>query len=325
MTVVRTGATKRGNGSDWLRRRNLSAVLTLVHHGGPLSRSRLTTATGLNRSTIAALVAELTDRRLVVETEPSPSNRVGRPSPVVQPDPRTIAVAVNPEIDAITVGIVGLGGTMVQRVRHALPRPPTVAEAVSIAAQVIDELRAELGGSHRCVGIGLALPGLVRARDGLVRLAPHLGWSDEPVAEMLAAATGYPVVAANDASLGANAERVFGAGRGVSDLVYLNGGASGIGGGIIAGGRLLGGVEGYAGEFGHTLVTGRQTQDATGSAGSLELEVNRSALLTAVGLSSADPDDSRARLSRPIPPTCPPKYTASSAFSASPCATPSTS
>jgi predicted NBD/HSP70 family sugar kinase len=64
----------------------------------------------------------------------------------------------------------------------------------------------------------------------------------------------YPVVAANDASLVALAESTFGAGRDVTDLIYINGGASGIGGGVISGGVSLVGIAGYAGEFGHTLV-----------------------------------------------------------------------
>ena len=260
---------RRGRSGDSMRRYNLSTVLTLVHHEGSLSRSHLTRVTGLNRSTIADLIAELVQRNLVVETDPSRSNRVGRPSPQVAPDPHVVAFAVNPEIDAITVGVVGLGATMVARVRRATRGVPTVAEAVEITATVVAELRAELGDSYRIAGIGVAVPGLVRRGDGLVRLAPHLGWSDAPIAELLAAVTGYPVVAGNDASLGANAESLFGAGRGVRDLIYLNGGASGIGGGVIVDGAPLRGVEGYAGEFGHTLVTNRDAKDAAGFSGQL--------------------------------------------------------
>lgn len=296
MTLVGAASANRGNSSDSLRRHNLSAVLTLVHHSRELSRSRLTKATGLNRSTIAALVAELMDAGLVVESEPGPNKAVGRPSPVVRPDPRTVAIAVNPEIDAITVGVVGLGGTMVRRVRHTLEHSPSATEAVRVAAEIIRGIQAELDGSHRVVGIGMALPGLVRGRDGLVRLAPHLDWTDEPVAGMLEADTGFPVVAGNDARLGANAERLFGAGRGVDDLIYLNGGASGIGGGIITDGTPLRGVEGYAGEFGHTLVTHRADRDAAGAQGSLELEVNRDDLLRVLGLSGADPDELESAL-----------------------------
>ena len=284
-------AVRRSRNADSVRRRNLSAVLTLVHRERSVSRSRLTSLTGLNRSTVAALVAELVRRGLVVESEPGSNNRVGRPSPMVQPDPRIVAFAVNPEIDAITVGLVGLGGTMVTRVRHELERPPTVAEAVSIASAIIDQIHPRSGDSHVVVGVGMALPGLVRDRDGVVRLAPHLDWVDEPVAGLLEAATGYRVVGGNDARLGANAELLFGAGRGVRDLVYLNGGASGIGGGVIVDGTPLRGVEGYAGEFGHTLVTGRRARDAAGAQGSLELEVTRDDLLRVLRMNGADPDE----------------------------------
>ena len=210
---------------------------------------------------------------------------------MVLPDPRVVAFAVNPEIDAITVGVVGLGGTLVKRIRHPLEHSPTVSEAVSIASEIIDRIRADSGDSYLVAGVGMALPGLVRDRDGVVRLAPHLGWVDEPVAELLETATGYRVVGGNDARLGANAELLFGAGRGVRDLVYLNGGASGIGGGVIVDGAPLRGAEGYAGEFGHTMVTGRRTRDAAGSHGSLELEATRDDLLRVLGMSGADPDE----------------------------------
>jgi predicted NBD/HSP70 family sugar kinase len=287
---------RRGRSADSMRRYNLSTVLTLAHHEGALSRSRLTRVTGLNRSTIADLISELARRNLVVESDPSRSNRVGRPSPQVAPDPHVVAFAVNPEIDAITVGVVGLAATMVAKVRRATASVPTVAEAVEITSAVVTQLRAELGDSYRIVGIGVAVPGLVRRGDGLVRLAPHLDWVDEPVADLLAAATGYPVVAGNDASLGANAESLFGAGRGVRDLIYLNGGASGIGGGVIVDGTPLRGVGGYAGEFGHTLVTNGDAEDAAGSRGSLETQVNRDRLLEVLGLRRPDPDQLEAAL-----------------------------
>jgi predicted NBD/HSP70 family sugar kinase len=120
----------------------------------------------------------------------------------VRPSPRTVGITVNPEIDAVTIGMVGLGGSVVKRVRYAVDRPPTVREAVDISAAVIAGLRAELDPEHTITGIGVAVPGLVRTQDGLVRLAPHLGWEDEPFAEMLEEATGLSVVAANDAHLG---------------------------------------------------------------------------------------------------------------------------
>jgi predicted NBD/HSP70 family sugar kinase len=291
MATVEVTTHASGNNNDHVRRHNLSAVLGLAHRTGGLSRAQLTRATGLNRSTIADLVGELVDRQLVVEVEPDSSGTVGRPSPVVRPNPKAVALAINPEVDAITIGVVGLGGQVLKRVRYPTPHSTSAKEAVAICAAVIDGMRSELDTSYRTVGIGVAVPGLVREQDGLVRLAPHLGWVDEPLTRMLTDATGYPAVAANDASLGALAESTFGSGRHVSDLIYLNGGASGIGGGVIAGGVSLAGIAGYAGEFGHTLVNSTGAICNCGAEGCLETEVARAPLLHLVGLTDADADE----------------------------------
>ncbi|MFF1633406.1 ROK family protein [Leifsonia sp. NPDC058248] len=282
---------RTGTNLDTIRRQNLATVLGMVHRGGPAARSSLTQATGLNRSTVGALVGELVELGLVTEREPETSNRVGRPSPVVVADTRVVALAVNPEIDAITVGIVGLDGVVHRRVRHPTGQVPTGAEAVAIASAMIDGLRPELAAATRVTGIGVAVPGLVRESDGVVRLAPHLEWVDEPFAAELAAATGFPVHAGNDARLGANAERLYGAGRGATDLVYLNGGASGIGAGVIVGGVPLTGVSGYAGELGHMLVNSAGIRCHCGAVGCLETEVSQRALLRVLGLEEADTDE----------------------------------
>ena len=285
-----------GNSNDSVRRHNLSVLLRLVHRTTGISRSQLTRQTGLNRSTIAALVGELAERELVIEVDPDSRNQVGRPSPIVRPGPRALGIAINPEIDAITVGIVGLGGVVHRRIRSVIDHVPTAAEAVAISAALIDDLRDEFDLGHRAVGIGVAVPGLVRSHDGLVRLAPHLGWIDEPLAEMLEEATGFSVVAANDACLGTLAESIFGAGRDLTDVVYLNGGASGIGGGAIVNGAPLRGISGYAGEFGHTLVRSGGIVCHCGAVGCLETEVRRASLLSVVGLADADADDLESAL-----------------------------
>jgi predicted NBD/HSP70 family sugar kinase len=293
---VRIPTAADGRGNSDVRRHNLSLVLRLVHQSRGVPRSQLTRSTGLNRSTVAALVGELVERELLVEAEPDASNQVGRPSLLALPGPRAIALAVNPEIDAITIGVVGLGATVLRRVRRPLATSPTVAEAVALTAKLIGALRAEFDRGHTILGIGAAIPGLVRARDGVVRLAPHLRWVDEPFAAELAMATGLPVFAANDANLGTLAESIFGAGRGSSDLIYLNGGASGIGGGIISGGRAITGVEGYAGEFGHTRVSTSGARCHCGAVGCLETEVRRDRLVALTGHTDVDADELEAAL-----------------------------
>jgi len=107
---------------------------------------------------------------------------------------------------------------------------------------------------------------------------------------MLAEATGLPVSAANDAQLGAYAEHVFGAGVGVTELIYVNGGSSGIGSGVIVGGATFTGAVGHAGELGHVRVGSGTETDSGGLAGTLESEVSRARLLALLGLDSVDAD-----------------------------------
>ena len=278
-----------------VRRTNLAAILGLLYRGGPASRATLGKRTGRNRSTIASLVGDLVALGLVAESEPDSLGQVGRPSPVVSIRPEVAAIAVNPEIDALTIGLVGLDGAVRRVIRHEYDRIPTASEVISITSAVIAGMQVELDGLL-VAGIGAAVPGQVRTSDGVVRNAPHLDWHDEPFGEPLAAATGLPVLVANDAALGALAEHEFGAGRDRDHLIYVNGGASGIGGGVITGGTLLGGGSGYAGELGHVRVSGSGALDSAGFRGTLEAEVTRAELLEALGLPRADPAQFEAAL-----------------------------
>jgi predicted NBD/HSP70 family sugar kinase len=273
---------------------NLSAILRRVHRSGPASRAELTRETGLNRSTISGLVGELVERGLAVEVEPRSTKQVGRPSPVVQASPHVLAVALVPEIDAVTIGLVSFDRQVIRRVRFETESIPTVREAVVIARALFEGMRDGLEPEYRIAGIGVAVPGLVRAVDGFVRWAPHLDWRDEPLGALLEEATGYPVFAANDANLGARAENTFGAAADASHMLYMNGGPSGIGGGIIVNGELVGGAEGYAGEFGHNRVAAPTDSEATD--GELEASVSQNRLLSVLGLRSASLDELEAAL-----------------------------
>ncbi|MEA9986664.1 ROK family protein [Subtercola sp. RTI3] len=280
-----------GNSNDQARRHNLSTILTMLHHGGAQTRAQLTRLSGLNRSTIGALVTELVELGLAYETEPADSGLVGRPSPVVHAAENVVALTVNPDVDAITIGVVGLGGVLHKRVRYETASVPSVRETINVVSAVIDGMRSELASSYRVVGMGVAVPGLVNQVDGLVLLAPHLDWSNEPLAETVEAALGYPVSVANDAALATVAESLFGAGRGVSDLVYLNGSASGIGGGALVGGTMLRGAQGFAAELGHTMVNSSGIRCHCGKYGCLETEVNLGRLLDVLGLGAVGLDE----------------------------------
>ena len=270
------------------RQANLSRLLRLAHLEGPVSRATLTGATGLNRSTIADLVGDLVALGVAEERAPDPSRRVGRPSPLVAAHPRVVAIAVNPEVDALTIAAVGLDRAVRRRERIEMTRLLGPEGTARLIGERVAEWRSDDLAEAAIAGVGVAVPGLVRASDGLVRDAPHLRWTDTALRELIEAATGLPAVVGNDATLGVLAEHLFGAARGIDDVVYLNGGASGIGGGLIVQGMPVAGASGYSGEFGQNRPGIASTADRRADNGVLEDEVSRARLLAVLGQANAD-------------------------------------
>jgi predicted NBD/HSP70 family sugar kinase len=240
---------------------------------------------GLNRSTIAGLVAELESLGLADQAKPS-GTRIGAGRPSVDVKARTGAyvLAVDLRVDGLTVARVGLGGVVRARATGPVPADH---DADAIAASVVDLMRLvvrDVEQGAALVGVGVSVPGIIREEDGLVRLAPNLGWHDVPFAKLLAdrmGSIGIPVLG-NDADLGALAEHLRGAGVGVEDLVYLSG-EVGVGAGVIVGGRKLEGAGGYAGEIGHMPFIPDGKLCHCGARGCWETEIGAPAIALAVG------------------------------------------
>jgi len=297
LNVAGQGNKTLGQNRDDVRQHNLSALLSMIHQSGTVSRSQLTTSTGLNRSTISDLVSELEDLGLVYETEASATG-VGRPSLQVSASDKVVAFAVNTDVDAITVAVVSFSGEVIAKKRFPTSSRPTAEKAAAIAAKLISDFRSELESGTRIVGIGVAVPGQVRVVDGVIRLAPHLGWVEIPFGPMLSQLTGLPVFADNDASLGCVAERIYGNAKGFTDVVYLFAGSGGIGGGVVVDGVQLRGAAGYAGELGHVRISTAAVKDYSGLEGTLEGLVRRDDLLDVFNIYAATDDELLLEISR---------------------------
>jgi predicted NBD/HSP70 family sugar kinase len=150
----------------------------------------------------------------------------------------------------------------------------------SIAQMIEDSLAAV--PQKRCLGIGAAVPGAVRASDGLVRFAPNLGWFEEPFTDLLSQRLGRPVSTGNDANLGVLAEHLRGVAVGYSEVAYLTA-SVGIGGGFLVGGVPLSGARGYAGEVGHMQVDAAGPVCRCGATGCWEMKVGENVLLRLAG------------------------------------------
>jgi glucokinase len=125
-----------------------------------------------------------------------------------------------------------------------------------VTSNIIGGIRQVQAGhdGDKLLGIGIGVPGLIRLEEGVIVASPNLpGWEDFPLRDKLEGELGCPVILENDANAAALGEVWLGAGRDVDDLVLLTLG-TGIGGGVISGGKVLHGQDGMAGELGHITV-----------------------------------------------------------------------
>lgn len=296
------GVQTRGANRDDLRQGNLATLLEYVYINTTISRSDLTAATGLNRSTISDLVGELVELKLVSESESPQVGRVGRPSVNVSISDSIYAITVVPRHHSTTVSAVAMNGTIASRVRIATPIHPSPEEVCDAVEQGIAQVRVELKRGSRLVGVAVVVSGQVDVRNNSVRICSMLKWVDVPFGSLLEARLKMPVWVDNDGSLACMAESSFGAGRGFSDIIYLFGGAGGIGGGVVIDNQLVRGSRGYAGELGHIRIADSKLVDSLGLTGTLEALVNRDDLAHALGLDDPEDDDlSHAILSATTP------------------------
>jgi len=142
-------------------------------------------------------------------------------------------------------------GRILARASHRTLAAEGEAAVIQRIVQAIREVWPEDGNAR---AIGISAPGPLDPWKGVIIYAPNLpGWRDVPLRDDIMREFHVPTRLGNDANLAALAEYRFGAGRGYDDMIYLTL-STGIGGGVICGGRLLLGAKGFAAELGHMSV-----------------------------------------------------------------------
>ncbi|MDP9159026.1 MAG: ROK family protein [Acidobacteriota bacterium] len=143
----------------------------------------------------------------------------------------------------------------------------------------IRQLSARYNTGGALQGIGIGVPGIIDMKTGMVRESPNLpGWTESPVRSEIEKRLGTRVILENDANVAALGEKWLGAGRDVEDLAILTLG-TGVGGGLILGGRVWHGMTGMAGEFGHITIEPEGVRCGCGNRGCLEQYASASAVV----------------------------------------------
>lgn len=183
-------------------------------------------------------------------------------------EPRRAALGFDLGGTHLAGAVVTAGGRMV--VRETVPTPPGGGRAIAGAlAQLAHRLIRAAENKYRLTGLGLGTPGLVR--DGKIAGGSFNlpGWHGFPVQKYLERETGLRFAGDNDVNAATLGEWRFGGGRGMNDFILLTLG-TGLGGGVVAGGKLLRGNHGCAAELGHLKFDPRGRRCTCGGRGCVE-------------------------------------------------------
>jgi predicted NBD/HSP70 family sugar kinase len=264
-----------------LRESNRDKVVEALKALGVGSRAQIARRTGLSRSTVSSIVADLQSDGLVVdrETGDRAATGSGRPPALIALDSSAgVAVGIDFGKRHLAVALADLSHQILAEqwvvMGEDYAADEAMLEAVRLVERVLDEGDAD---RDRVLGVGMGIPGPIHAT-GVVGSSSILpGWNGRSPEERMAQLLDLPVSGGNDANLGALAEFTYGAGRGASSLVYLKL-ATGIGAGIVIDGRLFKGAGGTAGEIGHTTIDETGDICRCGNRGCLETYAGAAAI-----------------------------------------------
>ena len=245
---LRKAQAARGN---TIRDINRQIVLNYVREREPISRAEIARETELQRSTISAIVEDLTSEGLIEEIGAGESTGGRRPTLLRLRTAEAIAIGVSITPTRTTIATSDLAGRVIDQTEFLTDSNPE--KTLLPVIEVLKKLCEANNGSIEAVGV--SLPGLVDPSTGSALYIPYFKWRDLPVAELISKAVGLPSVIDNDANSIALAELWFGRPEvtHARDFILVLV-AEGVGTGIIFDGQVYRGERGAAGEFGHMIV-----------------------------------------------------------------------
>jgi len=270
-----------------IKKINTAIVLESILREAPLSRARISEITGLNKATVSSLVQDLIDSSLVKEIGRGESSGGRKPVLLEFVETAGYAVGIDLGVNYLRGVLMNLRGGIVSE----LTAPLRMTEPEFVLKELCGAIETLMGGapasSYGIVGIGVAVPGLVDEQ-GSVLFAPNLKWRDVPLRRQLNERFSVSVTIDNEANTGALGEQKYGAGRQISNLVYVSVGI-GIGTGLILNSGLYKGASGFSGETGHLSVEAYGKPCTCGNRGCWEMYASERALLAqAAGLGFHD-------------------------------------
>ncbi|MCM3597101.1 ROK family transcriptional regulator [Metabacillus idriensis] len=260
-----------------VKKGNKSLVLQTIQEFTPISRADIANKTGLNKGTVSSQVSELLKENLILESGPGVSSGGRRPVMLLFNQVAGYSIGVDIGVNYILGILTDLQGNICQEQQvqfHDLNYEEIKLKLFSIVESLINSMPKSPYG---LVGIGIGVPGTV-STDGEILLAPNLNWKNINLKETMEEKYKVPVQIENEANAGACGEKKFGAGKDLTNIIYVSVGI-GIGTGLILNGELFKGNNGFSGELGHMTIEADGPECRCGNKGCWELYASEKALI----------------------------------------------
>jgi len=234
-----------------LKEQNRDLVLKILFESVRISRAEIARMTGLTRTTVSEIVADLIAGGLVNEVGTGVS--IGGKSPILLSlvEDSRLMIGLDLAYNEFRGAVVDLRG----QIRHLVSMPINDyngERGLDATFKIIDQL---VGQHERAIiGIGVGAPGLVNSREGIVVNAVNLEWQNLPLAQILRERYHLPVTVLNDCQAAAMGEFIFGGNEPASRNMVVVRVGHGIGAGVIIDGNVFHGDSGGAGEIGHVVM-----------------------------------------------------------------------
>lgn len=253
----------------YVKKMNLKTLFNEIIKNSPISRAELSKVTGMNKSTVSSQVNTLIDRNLVFEIGQGQSSGGRRPVMLVFNKKAGYAIGIDLGADFINGILTNLEGSVIAS-KYKESAAPFTEEAIEIVFSIIEELISAVPESHYgLVGIGISVPGIVDKSQEVI-FTPNSNWIVRDLKSMIEQKFSVPVLIENEANAGAYGEKVFGAAKNFSNIIYVSIG-TGIGIGIIINHDLYRGYNGFSGEMGHMTIDFNGPKCSCGNRGCWEL------------------------------------------------------
>lgn len=274
----------------WVRDYNKKKLYNLIRRQPGISRSDLTHMIDLTPTSVGKIIASLIEEGLVSECGLAADGKIGRNAIQLNIVPeKVLTLSIEIDVGIINAGVVDIGQHVITSHSASIQEGRPLEQITDDLVKMIEELYHRLTPEQQgnLIGIGIAVPGFVDRKSGLIHQSPQMNWKNYPLLEQLQRRLSktilVPILVENNVKAEAMAELIYGSADKRQNALVVDVG-SGLGAAYISRGRVQTGKHNIMGELGHIYVGSNGVRCTCGRYGCLRTHIARTSIEDRTGM-----------------------------------------